>query len=85
MMSHHVITVFLIGYSHLTSFFRVGAIVLALHDASDVLLEAARVFKYSEHELGASVFSGLFALSRLVLHLIYFPFWVIRTTGCDLM
>ncbi|KAF8020297.1 hypothetical protein BT93_G0874 [Corymbia citriodora subsp. variegata] len=86
MMSHHIITVFLISYSYLTSFFQVGAIVLALHDASDVFLEAAKVFKYSEHELGASVFFGLFALSWLVLRLIYFPFWVIRTvstTLCD--
>lgn len=86
MMSHHVITVFLIGYSYLTSFFRAGAIVLALHDGSDVFMEAAKVFKYSEHELGASVFFGLFALSWLVLRLIYFPFWVIRatsTTLCD--
>ncbi|XP_010066021.2 LAG1 longevity assurance homolog 2 isoform X1 [Eucalyptus grandis] len=84
MMSHHVIAVFLIGYSYLTSFFRVGAIVLALHGASDVFLAATKVFKYSEHELGASVFFGLFALSWLVLRLIYFPFWVIRTTGTTL-
>ncbi|KAK3404536.1 hypothetical protein EUGRSUZ_K00842 [Eucalyptus grandis] len=46
MMSHHVITVFLIDYSYLTSFFQVGAIVLALHDVSDVFLEAAKVLGY---------------------------------------
>ncbi|KAL7236603.1 hypothetical protein ACSBR1_019823 [Camellia fascicularis] len=52
-MSHHVVTVILIGYSYITSFFQIGSIVLALHDASDVFLEAAKVFKYSEKELGA--------------------------------
>ncbi|KAF3528439.1 hypothetical protein DY000_02042391 [Brassica cretica] len=36
MMSHHVITIILIAYSYLTRFFRIGAIILALHDASDV-------------------------------------------------
>ncbi|KAH9605119.1 hypothetical protein KSS87_000450 [Heliosperma pusillum] len=81
MMSHHVITVLLIGYSYLTRFFRVGSIVLALHDASDVFMEAAKIFKYSEKELAASIFFGFFAVSWLVLRLIYFPFWVIRATS----
>ncbi|XP_019421413.1 PREDICTED: LAG1 longevity assurance homolog 2-like [Lupinus angustifolius] len=84
MFSHHVITVFLIGISYLTSFFRIGSIILALHDASDVFLEAAKVFKYSGREFGASVFFGFFAVSWLVLRLIFFPFWVIRATSTDL-
>lgn len=61
-------------------FFRIGSIVLALHDASDVFMEAAKVFKYSEKELGASVCFGLFAFSWLILRLIFFPFWVIRAS-----
>ncbi|XP_027160894.1 LAG1 longevity assurance homolog 2 isoform X2 [Coffea eugenioides] len=80
MMSHHVVTVILISYSYITRFFRIGSIILALHDASDVFMEAAKVFKYSEKEFGASVCFGLFALSWLVLRLIYFPFWVIRSS-----
>lgn len=84
MMSHHVITVILIGYSYITSFFRIGSIILALHDASDVFMEAAKVFKYSEKELGASVFFGLFAVSWLILRLIFFPFWVISASSYDL-
>lgn len=83
MMSHHVITVVLIGYSYLSSFFRIGAIILALHDASDVFMEAAKVFKYSERELAASVFFGFFAISWLLLRLIFFPFWVIRASSYD--
>ncbi|PIN10399.1 Protein transporter of the TRAM (translocating chain-associating membrane) superfamily [Handroanthus impetiginosus] len=81
MMSHHVVTVILIAYSYITRFFRIGAVILALHDASDVFLEGAKVFKYSGKELGASVCFGLFALSWLVLRLIFFPFWVIRSSS----
>ncbi|KAF5745624.1 LAG1 longevity assurance 2-like [Tripterygium wilfordii] len=84
MMSHHIITVILIGYSYISRFFCVGSIILALHDASDVFLEAAKVFKYSEKELGASVCFGFFALSWLILRLIFFPFWVIKTVSCNL-
>lgn len=61
-------------------FFRIGSIILALHDASDVFMEAAKVFKYSEKELAASVFFGCFSVSWLVLRLIFFPFWVIKST-----
>ncbi|KAK6135711.1 hypothetical protein DH2020_030550 [Rehmannia glutinosa] len=81
MMSHHIVTVILIAYSYITRFFRIGAVILALHDASDVFMEAAKIFKYSKIELGASVCFGLFALSWLVLRLIFFPFWVIRATS----
>ncbi|GAB2278008.1 Ceramide synthase loh2 [Dionaea muscipula] len=84
MMSHHVITVILIGYSYISRFFRSGSIVLALHDASDVFMEAAKVFKYSEKELAASVFFGFFAVSWLALRLVYFPFWVIKTSSYDM-
>ncbi|KAJ4886915.1 LAG1 longevity assurance-like protein 2 [Raphanus sativus] len=85
MMSHHVITIILISYSYLTSFFRVGAIILALHDASDVFMESAKIFKYSENEFGASLCFALFALSWLLLRLTYFPFWIIRATSIELL
>lgn len=85
MMSHHIITVFLIGYSYITRFFRLGSVVLAIHDASDVFLEGAKILKYSGKELGASVMFGLFAVSWLILRLIIFPFWVIRATSINLL
>ncbi|CAH9100413.1 unnamed protein product [Cuscuta europaea] len=81
MMSHHIITVMLISGSYMTRFFRPGAVVLALHDASDVFMEAAKVLKYAEKEFGASLFFGLFAISWLVLRLVIFPFWVIWSSS----
>ncbi|KAL7156810.1 hypothetical protein ABFS83_02G034200 [Erythranthe nasuta] len=81
MMSHHVVTVILISYSYIARFFQIGAVILALHDASDVFLEAAKIFKYSGKEVGASVCFGLFALSWLLLKLVFFPFWVLRSTS----
>ncbi|KAL5714162.1 sphingosine N-acyltransferase [Ranunculus cassubicifolius] len=83
MMSHHIVTIILISYSYITSFFRIGAVVLALHDGSDVFLEAAKVFKYSGKELQASVLFGCFAISWVILRLILFPFYVIKTTSYD--
>lgn len=85
MMSHHVITVFLIAYSLFTRFFRCGSIVLALHDTSDVFMETAKLFKYCGKEMAASMCFGLFAISWLLLRLIYFPFWIIRSSSYDLI
>ncbi|XP_019165278.1 PREDICTED: LAG1 longevity assurance homolog 2-like [Ipomoea nil] len=81
MMSHHIITVILISYSYITRFFRIGLVILALHDASDIFLEAAKLNKYSKKEFGASLCFGLFAISWLVLRLVVFPFWVIKASS----
>ncbi|KAG6518645.1 hypothetical protein ZIOFF_022125 [Zingiber officinale] len=85
MMSHHIITSILIGYSYITRcaviwFFRIGTIILALHDTSDVFMESAKLFKYSGMEMAASFLFGLFAVSWFLLRLIYFPFWIIKSS-----
>ncbi|ONL96281.1 hypothetical protein Zm00014a_018585 [Zea mays] len=67
--------------TNVMQFFRIGTIVLALHDTSDVFLETAKLCKYTEKELGASLFFGLFAISWLLLRLIYFPFWIIKASS----
>ncbi|KAL3652246.1 hypothetical protein CASFOL_001927 [Castilleja foliolosa] len=76
MMSHHVITVFLIAFSYTARFFRVGTVVFALHDGSDVFLEAAKVLKYSGNELGASVCFGLLGYTKAYI------LSILATTTC---
>ncbi|XP_074588686.1 ASC1-like protein 3 [Curcuma longa] len=83
MMSHHIITSILIGFSYITRFFRIGTIILALHDTSDVFMELAKLFKYSGMEMAASFFFGLFAISWFLLRLIYFPFWIIKSSSYE--
>lgn len=81
MLSHHIITLTLIGFSYIARCFRIGSMVLALHDVSDLFMESAKLCKYSGKELSASIFFGLFALSWFSLRLIYFPFWIIRSSS----
>lgn len=61
-------------------FARVGSVVLALHDASDVFLEVGKMSKYSCAEALASFSFVLFVLSWVLLRLIYYPFWILWST-----
>lgn len=61
-------------------FARVGSVVLALHDVSDVFLELGKMSKYSGAETMASIAFILFVLSWIILRLIYYPFWILWST-----
>ncbi|KAJ9547203.1 hypothetical protein OSB04_019746 [Centaurea solstitialis] len=79
-MGHHIASVFLIAMSYMFRFARVGSVVLALHDASDVFLEVGKMSKYSGAEALASFSFILFVLSWVLLRLIYYPFWILWST-----
>ncbi|KAK9276990.1 hypothetical protein L1049_006529 [Liquidambar formosana] len=84
-MGHHVATLILIVLSYIFSFARVGAVVLALHDGSDVFLEVGKMSKYSGAERTASFSFILFVLSWILLRLIYYPFWVLWSTSYEVI
>ena len=46
---------------------------MSLHDVSDVLLNLAKVFKYTSHEILADVFFGIFAISFYLLRIGLYP------------
>ncbi|KAI3884429.1 hypothetical protein MKX03_034769 [Papaver bracteatum] len=84
-MSHHVATAILIILSYIFRFARVGSVVLALHDTSDVFLEIGKMSKYSGFERLASSSFILFVLTWLVLRLIYYPFWILWSTSYEVL
>lgn len=84
-MSHHIATAILIVLSYILRFARVGSIVLALHDGSDVFLEIGKMSKYTGVECLASVAFILFVLSWIILRLIYYPFWILRSTSYEVL
>ncbi|XWS69559.1 hypothetical protein CRYUN_Cryun04dG0189300 [Craigia yunnanensis] len=84
-MGHHIATVILIVLSYIFRFGRVGSVVLAIHDASDVYLETGKMGKYSGAETIASFAFPIFVLSFVLLRLIYFPFWVLWSTSYEVL
>ncbi|KAK6157740.1 hypothetical protein DH2020_011988 [Rehmannia glutinosa] len=84
-MGHHVASSILIVLSYIFRFARVGSVVLALHDATDVFLEVGKMSKYSGAEALASCSFVLFVISWALLRLIYYPFWILRSTSYDMI
>ncbi|XP_077237702.1 ceramide synthase 1 LOH3-like isoform X2 [Tasmannia lanceolata] len=84
-MGHHIATLTLIVFSYVWRFARVGSVVLALHDGSDVFLEVGKMSKYSGYENVASFSFVLFVASWVVLRLIYYPFWILRSTSYEVI
>ncbi|EOA39160.1 hypothetical protein CARUB_v10012109mg [Capsella rubella] len=83
MLVHHIVTSFLIILSYVFRFARIGSVILALHDISDVFLEMGKMCKYSGAETMTSVSFILFFLSWTVLRLIYYPFWILWSTSYE--
>ena len=84
-MTHHVASLSLIVLSYSVRFVRVGSVVLALHDATDVFLEIGKMSKYSGAETIASFAFVLFVLSFTILRVVYYPLWVLRSTSYELV
>ncbi|KAK1372480.1 LAG1 longevity assurance-like protein 1 [Heracleum sosnowskyi] len=82
-MGHHVATAILIILSIIFRFSRIGSVVLALHDASDVFLEVVKMSKYSGAEEFASF--AFIVLSWVLLRLIYYPFWILWSTSYEVL
>lgn len=59
---------------------RAGSVILAVHDASDVFLEIGKLTKYSGLDYVPEIAFGLFAISWVLLRLLYFPIVLIRST-----
>ncbi|XP_050258317.1 ceramide synthase 1 LOH3-like isoform X7 [Quercus robur] len=84
-MAHHVATVILITLSYIFKFARVGSVILAVHEGTDVILEVAKMSKYSGFEGMASICFITFVLCWTVLRLIYYPFWIIWSTSYEVL
>ncbi|GBF93647.1 hypothetical protein Rsub_06750 [Raphidocelis subcapitata] len=84
MFTHHLVTVGLLAASLANSFWRVGCVVMALHDACDVLMEAAKVFNYTDRDAAATASFAGFLVSWAVLRLGALPALVIRSAVREL-
>ncbi|TRY55228.1 hypothetical protein DNTS_032689 [Danionella cerebrum] len=77
---HHFATIFLLGFSYCANYIRIGVLVMLLHDASDVLLESAKMLHYAGWKKVCDSLFVVFAAVFLLTRLIVFPSKIIYTT-----
>eukprot|EP01134_Creolimax_fragrantissima_P003877 CFRG3877T1 len=70
---HHLATVALVFFSWYTNYWKVGTIVMVIHDAADVFLEVAKTFNYAGFQDVANHGFTLFAIVFFVTRLVLFP------------
>ncbi|RXN36024.1 ceramide synthase 6 isoform X2 [Labeo rohita] len=80
MFLHHVATISLITFSYVNNMARVGTLVMCLHDAADVLLEAAKMANYAKCQRLCNVLFVMFALVFISSRLGVYPVWILNTT-----
>ncbi|MEQ2234146.1 Ceramide synthase 5, partial [Ilyodon furcidens] len=80
MFIHHLATVSLISFSYANNMARVGSLVLLVHDASDFLLEAAKMANYAKYQRLCDFLFIFFSVVFFITRLVIFPIWVLNST-----
>ncbi|KAJ7591120.1 TLC domain-containing protein [Mycena floridula] len=78
MMTHHIITIFLVGGSYSYNFTRVGCLVMVLMDWCDIFLPIAKMMRYiGVRQLFCDTMFGLFLVSWFITRHILFMFVIV--------
>ncbi|KAI7898301.1 TLC domain-containing protein [Cokeromyces recurvatus] len=72
MLSHHIVTIVLVGASYYCNATRVGNAILCCMDLSDIFLSLAKILKYLGFTNVCNIAFGLFALSWPITRHIFF-------------
>lgn len=83
MFIHHAATIMLLSFSWTCNFFKVGTLVLLIHDIADIFLESAKLFKYSGAQRISELLFGSFAVTWIVTRLGIFPTWIIYSVTVE--
>ncbi|WFD19464.1 sphingosine N-acyltransferase [Malassezia caprae] len=76
MLTHHIVTLFLIGGSYMCCFHPVGIVVLLLMDPADVCLSTAKLLKYMGWQTLCDIMFGIFMIVWVITrHIAYLFVW----------
>eukprot|EP00762_Andalucia_godoyi_P003910 ANDGO_05665.mRNA.1 Ceramide synthase hyl-1 len=87
LVTHHFVTIALIASSFWMYFFRVGLMILIIHNVGDIFLYATKAVYYWNHRQGLlkDIMFGCFAASFFVTRLVFFPLHVLPSCWFDVL
>uniref|UniRef100_H3BDW4 Ceramide synthase 3 n=1 Tax=Latimeria chalumnae TaxID=7897 RepID=H3BDW4_LATCH len=77
---HHLATIILLSFSWCANYIRIGTLVMVVHDASDFILEFAKMLNYAGWTTVCNSLFVVFAIVFIITRLVIFPFWIIHCT-----
>ncbi|XP_068601687.1 ceramide synthase 5-like [Brachionichthys hirsutus] len=77
MLVHHLATILLITFSYANNMVRAGSLVICVHDASDIFLEAAKLANYAKYQRLCDGLFVAFSMSFFIARLVIYPFWIV--------
>ncbi|XP_044261538.1 ceramide synthase 6-like [Tribolium madens] len=80
MFIHHTAAILLLSFSWLAGVFKIGTLVLLVHDCADIFVEAAKAAKYVKYDTTCTALFSIFTLVWIVTRLGIYPFWIINQT-----
>ncbi|XP_013791341.1 ceramide synthase 6-like [Limulus polyphemus] len=80
MFLHHIITISLLSFSWACNFWRIGTLVMLIHDFADIPLEVTKMCKYLKKQNLADISFIIFTLAWIVSRLGLFPCRIIYST-----
>jgi len=80
LLFHHIVTILLIYVSYNLGFYRIGLLVLVVHDTNDVFLEIGKIYVYRKNDLMAKATFAIMLISWINTRLSIFPFMIIKST-----
>ena len=77
MFLHHLATIALLNLSWICNLFRIGSLIMWVHDIADVFLENAKLCLYLKYAKVADAIFYVFAVVWVITRLGYYPTWMI--------
>ncbi|XP_063220176.1 ceramide synthase 6-like [Bacillus rossius redtenbacheri] len=83
MFIHHIATIILMVLSWICNLYRIGTLVLLVHDCADIFLEASKMAKYANFQRVCDTFFVIFTIVWIATRLVVYPHWIIYSTSID--
>jgi len=83
LLFHHFATIFLMCYSYITGFYKMGALILIFHDPCDAFFEWGKTLLYKGYTKTTNIMFVFMMATWVLTRLYIFPKWLVHSAVYD--